>query len=42
VRSILDGMSDAEQEETEGIVRLAEGGPLSPGLQEFAGSARAI
>jgi hypothetical protein len=33
VRSILDGMSDAEQEEAEGIVRLAEGEPPSPGLR---------
>src|SRR5205807_7343341 len=33
VRSILDGMSEAEQEEAEGIVRLAEGEPSSPGLQ---------
>jgi hypothetical protein len=33
VRSILDGMSDAEQKEAEGIVRLAEGEPPSPGLQ---------
>jgi len=33
VRSILDSMSDAEQEEAEGIVRLAEGEPPSPGLQ---------
>jgi len=33
VRSILDGMSDAEQEEAEGIVRLADGEPPSPGLQ---------
>ncbi|AWM37549.1 hypothetical protein GobsT_44650 [Gemmata obscuriglobus] len=32
VRSILDGMSDAEQEEAEGIVALAEGEPPSPGL----------
>ena len=32
VRSILDGMSDAEQAEAEGIVALAEGEPPSPGL----------
>lgn len=35
VRSILD-MSDAEQKEAEGIVRLAEGEPPSPGLQSSA------
>lgn len=33
VRSILDGMSEDEQEEAEGIVRLAEGEPPSPGFQ---------
>ncbi|MFO0826165.1 MAG: hypothetical protein U0792_24120 [Gemmataceae bacterium] len=33
VRSILDGMSNAEQEEAERIVQLAEGEPPSPGLQ---------
>jgi len=32
VRSILDGMSDAEQEEAEGIVQLALDEPPSPGL----------
>lgn len=32
VRSILDGMSDAEQEEAERIVALAEDEPPSPGL----------
>jgi hypothetical protein len=32
VRSILGGMSDAERREAEGIVRLAEGKPASPGL----------
>jgi hypothetical protein len=39
VRSLLDGMSDAEQEEAEGIVRLAEGEPSSPGLQAGAANA---
>jgi hypothetical protein len=33
VWSILDGMSDAEQEEAENIVRRAEGEPPSPGLR---------
>lgn len=33
VRSILDGMSEAEQKEAERIVRLAEGEPPSPGLR---------
>lgn len=33
VRSILDGMSAAEQAEAEGIVRRAEGEPPSPGLR---------
>lgn len=32
VRSILGGMSDAEQKEAEGIVHLAQGRPRSPGL----------
>jgi hypothetical protein len=32
VRSILDGMSDAEQAEADGIVQLAQDQPPSPGL----------
>lgn len=40
VRSLIDGMSDAEQEEAEGIVRLAEDEPPSPGLRSNAASAR--
>ena len=32
VRSILDGMSAAEQDEAEGIVRLAADSPPSPGM----------
>jgi hypothetical protein len=39
VRSILDGMTAAEQAEAEGIVRLAEGEPPSPGLQVVAAGA---
>jgi hypothetical protein len=39
VRSLLDGMSDAEQEEAERIVRLAESEPSSPGLGAGAASA---
>jgi len=42
VRSLLDGMSDAEQEEAEGIVRLAEGEPPSPGLLGYVPSARPV
>lgn len=38
VRSILDGMSDTEQEEAEGIVRLAQDKPPSPGLRSKSGS----
>ena len=38
VRVILDGMSDVEQEEAEGIVGLANGKPPSPGLEASAGS----
>lgn len=33
VRSLLDGMSDAEQNEAEGIVPMAEGEPPSPGFR---------
>lgn len=42
VRSILDGMTDAEQAEAERIVQLARGEPPSPGLQVVAtGAGRA-
>ncbi len=42
VRNILDGMSADEQAEAEGIVRLAEGEPPSPGLRVVAvGAGRA-
>jgi len=37
VRSILDGMSEAELKEAEGIVQMAQNKPPSPGLRADAG-----